>query len=54
MDKTVAGFTGPLMTSLPKETAMLRFIFHTVMTILTGGVWLVGLLFYKYVVLPSK
>lgn len=27
-----------------------RFLFHAFMTVITGGVWLVGLLFYKYVV----
>ena len=27
-----------------------RFVFHAFMTVITGGVWLIALLFYKYVV----
>jgi hypothetical protein len=27
-----------------------RFLFHAFMTVITGGIWLVALLFYKYVV----
>lgn len=33
---------------------MLKFAFHAFMTVITGGIWLVGLLFYKFVVLPNQ
>jgi len=37
-----------------KETKMGRFLFHAFMTVITGGVWLVALLFYKFVVQKNK
>jgi hypothetical protein len=51
----LAQSAGAIMNPLlSRRTEMGRFLFHAFMTVITGGVWLVALLFYKFVVQNKK